>query len=513
MTTAWNNGAIVDIASPRTFRREATPLWLATACVLLGYPHPRLTEPFHYADLGCGSGFTALTVAAAFPHAEVWGFDINPVNIELGVTLAEAAGLTNIRFQEASFAGLVSDPPADLPAFDFMIADSVLSILPPEGQADLFTLFARHARAGGLVYLGYDTATGLTELAPVQTLMRVLYDAGGDTSDFAVPEIIAYLEQLRTGGAAYFTHNPVMERHLATFRAAPAHDIALTLLNRDWNPLMFADVASAMAEARCDFLGRATLQENVAWACAPEGMAALLEEAANVRIRETMQDIGARTVYRRDIFRRGLKFPNVAEHRARQEALTIAATGQPLGTLPSWQNAIPADPELYQPLADALLAGPLSAAAAARIGMLADCPFEETTNAIAMLIASGHAHPVMPAGIAAASGMGCLNAALIAAITSGEDLPALMSPLLGAAIAVSPLEALLIGALSDGGPDDLDRLTGLVASAMRTGGRQVTHNGVVVEDETQARTVLREAVADGLARRVPLFRRLGLLAG
>lgn len=172
--TNWNEGAITDIPARQRFHREATPIWLVTACTLLGSRAPSLSKPFRYADLGCGTGFTALTVAAPCPRAEVWGFDFNPANIELARDLAEQAGLANIRFMEISFEAMAALPPEQLPQFDFMIAEAVLSVVSAENRSRIQGLIQRHLRSGGLAYLGYNADTGWSEFKPLQSLLRML---------------------------------------------------------------------------------------------------------------------------------------------------------------------------------------------------------------------------------------------------------------------------------------------------------------------------------------------------
>ncbi|MSP00370.1 MAG: methyltransferase domain-containing protein [Acetobacteraceae bacterium] len=510
----WNDGAITDIAATPRFSRETTPIWLATTCALLGFRAPSLTRPFRYADLGCGAGFGALTVAATCPRAEVWGFDFNPANIEFARDLAEQAGLTNIRFMETSFETLAAMPPDSLPEFDFMIAEHVLSVISPENQRHIQTIIGRQLRPGGLAYLGYDTDTGWTEFEPIQTLMRMLFEAGTETSEFAIPDIFAYLDRLNTGGALYFKRNPILEQRLASIRRLPAADLALRWLNQDWHALMFADVADAMEEVKCDFLGRATLHENIPAASVPAGMLPLLEEAASIRIKETMQDVAAGTPYRRDIYRRGLTFVPVAAHHAQLDAITVAAMADGPLMVPTWQGPAPADPAVYDPLTEALREGRLSLAKARTLGALAGAPVEDAANAMAMLIAAGRAHPVMPDLVAreATARVSRFNDAIIDAITRGEDLGYLVSPVLGSAIPASPLEALTIGAIAYGqSVDDLDGLTGGVLMAMRRGGRAVTRDGAPIEDEAEARSVLRAVVTQILEHRVPLFRALGVL--
>jgi SAM-dependent methyltransferase len=509
----WNEGAITDIAARRRFHREVMPVWLVAACTLLGCRAPDLSQPFRYADLGCGAGFDALVVAATCPHAEVWGFDFNPANIETARDLAARAGLTNIRFVEVSFSALGA---AVLPEFDFMIAEAVLGVISPENQTHVHAAIGRHLRPGGLAYLGYPCDAGWTGFAPVQTFMRLQFEIGADTSDLAAPRNFAMLDRVKTGGAMYFSRNPILERHLAELRRRPDSDLALEFLNQDWAALMFADVADAMAEAKCEFLGRATLHENIPAASVPPAMLPLLEEAASIRIRETMQDLAAATAWRRDIYRRGLVFPSVAEHQARLGALTVVAVSRGELMLPSWHGPVAADPALYQPLDDALRDGPLTVAAARGMGLLADAPIEAAADAVAMLIAADRAHPVMPDVVVreAAAPVARLNAAIIDAVTRGEQLDHLVSPLLGTAIETNPLEVLTVGALLGGGSlDDADGLIDRVLAAMRMGGRSMTRGGVPVEAEAEVRAMVRDAVEGIVERRVPLLRSLGVLRG
>jgi SAM-dependent methyltransferase len=504
----WNAGAITDVAARPRFHREATPVWLSTACTLLGSRAPSLSRPFRFADIGCGQGFHAAVVAATCPGADVWGFDFNPANIEFGRDLAERAGLTNIRFLEVSFAEMAG---MELPQFDFMIVEAVLSVVSAENQGHVHTAIGRHLRPGGLAYLGYVADTGWAEFSPLQTVMRMLYEAGTDTSDFAVSGILPYLDQLRARGAAYFQRNPVLDRCMAEVRSRSPIDLAHELLGRDWHPLMFADVADSMAEVKCDFLGRATLHENIAREAVPPGMAPLLDDAPSIRLRETMQDVAAATPYRRDIYRRGLNFMAVAEHIDRLGAITVAALTRDAPEASSWPGQNGGDLNRYQPLIEALRDGAISVAT---VRSLAGGSAEAAADAVAMLIAAGQAHPVMPPLVAreAAGAVARLNEVIIDAITRGEELDHLVSPVLGAAVLTNPLEALTIGALLYGvKPDDLNGLTSSVSRAMQVGGRTVTRDGAAVEDAGQAASVLRESIARIVEHRTPLFRGLGVL--
>ncbi|HEY8290135.1 MAG TPA: class I SAM-dependent methyltransferase, partial [Acetobacteraceae bacterium] len=359
----WDDGYVSDVDYTRHFYRETTPVWLATAALLLGQRAPDLTRPFRYADLGCAHGFTAVTVAATCPHAEVWGFDFNPSHIESARDLAARAGVTNVRFVETSFADLAAQPHADLPAFDFVVAHGVLSWISPENQHRLTEVIGQRLRPGGLAYLSYNVDTGWSGMAPLRTLMRMLTASGSDRTDQLVPAVLDYVDRLRAAGALFFPANPALESRLKSMREQDARYIAHEYLNQDWHPLMFADVSRAMADAKCAFIGSATLSENIDAVSVPPGVMPLLAEAGNRTMRETLRDFGANQVFRRDIYRRGVQTIPMAEQHARLDELRLAWTGQKAEgdvTIATPLGSLTGRPELYRPLLALMEAGPVS---------------------------------------------------------------------------------------------------------------------------------------------------------
>jgi 16S rRNA (guanine1207-N2)-methyltransferase len=72
----------------------------------------------HLADIGCGYGPIALTLAVRSPRATVWAVDVNERALDLTRANAEVAGLTNVRVAspddvpaDVRFAALWSNPP------------------------------------------------------------------------------------------------------------------------------------------------------------------------------------------------------------------------------------------------------------------------------------------------------------------------------------------------------------------------------------------------------------------
>jgi SAM-dependent methyltransferase len=349
----WDDGYVTDVAYTSNVYREATPSWLALTALLFAQRPPDLARPFRYADLGCGNGMTAVVVAATCPHAEVWGFDFNPAHIETARTWAAAAGLTNITFVETSFADLAARDAGALPEFDFIVAHGVLSWISPANQRLVIEIIGQRLRAGGLASVTYNVTTGWAAMQPLQTLMHQIAQARPERADLALPAIFDQLTQLKDGGAKYFTVNPAVEARLDSLRNQDGRYLAHELLNADWHPLMAATVMDAMAAAKCQFLGSATLTENYDAVSQPPAMLPLIAAVTDPRLRETLRDLGMAQAFRRDVYRRGMVPLQPAEHAALLDAVGFTRIApSPVGDVAfaTAAGTVVGRPEIYQPL-------------------------------------------------------------------------------------------------------------------------------------------------------------------
>ncbi|HEY7580601.1 MAG TPA: class I SAM-dependent methyltransferase [Acetobacteraceae bacterium] len=513
----WDQGYVTDVVYTSNFYREITPVWLAATSLLLGHRPPDLAKPFRYADIGCGNGFTTLVVAAASPHADVWGFDFNPAHIEFATRLAAEAGLANVRFQEASFAGLDSAPEGTLPDFDFIVSHGVLSWISPENRQHLMGLAAKRLRPGGLVYLSYNVTTGWSAMVPVRRLMRMLAMASPERTDIAAPGVLDFVDRLKGAGALFFQAHPALESRLADLRKQDARYIAHEYLNQDWHPLMFADIAGEMLEAKCRYIGSATLAENIESASVPASVVPFLAETRDPVLRETLRDLGCAQSFRRDLYRKGTGPMPGPEQQMLLEEFTLAGLGMtmPEGgpTFPTPIGNVTGRPEIYAPLIAMLEAGQVSARDAQRSPAFAGRPLVELLQAFSLLAAGGYAHPVLPGGGTPAGRDACrrLNLAIARANANAADLPRLASPVIGSAVGGDILETLVVSEMLAGKPEDVDALTIELAAVLGRSGRSVQRDGQVVTDPADARRIVADAVATVLERRLPVLRRLGVL--
>jgi SAM-dependent methyltransferase len=515
--TGWNDGYITDVDYTRNAYREMTPAWLATTALLLGQRPPDLSQPFRYADLGCGHGLTATIVAATCPHAEVWGFDFNPVHVESGRQLASAAGLTNLHFQEASFADLAALPADGLPEFDFIVSHGVASWISPENFAHLTRIIGQRLRSGGLAYLSYNVTTGWAAVLPARTLMRTLMRSGHQRPDQAAAAIFNYLDILKDSGALFFAANPMVEKRLTETRKQDQRYLAHEFLNADWHPLMFAEMAEAMKAVKCTYIGSATLPENVDAISVPPGMMKLVTEATDPILRETLRDFGLAQTFRRDVYRRGTLPLMALEHLRLFDEVELVWTGRvpddPI-VLGSPLGQVTGMPEIYAPLMKMVMAEDHTVGALHRSDAFANRQAIDLSQAVSLLIASGYLHPALPVAVRtnARAGTDRLNAAICAFNADGGDIPRLAAATIGSEVGVDLLETLVVREALGGRSMEIDGLTDRVRAALTQAGRSVQRDGKPVGDMNQARMLVRGSVATILERRLPLLSRLGVIA-
>jgi SAM-dependent methyltransferase len=513
----WDDGYVTDVAYTTSFFREITPTWIGMSALLLGYRPPDLAKPFRYADLGCGNGFTALVIAATCPHAEVWGFDFNPAHIEFATDLASRAGLSNAHFVETSFEELAAMPPAALPAFDFMVAHGVLSWISPVNRRHLVRAIGQHLKPGGLVYLGYNVTTGWSAMLPVRTLMQLLAEASPERTDAVIPAVLDFVERVRKAGALFFQVHPSLEVRLQGLRKHNPQYIAHEYLNRDWHPLMFAEVAAELAEAKCRYIGSATFPENIDNVSVPANLVPILAEQRDQLVHETLRDLGGAQSFRRDLYRKGAApLPGPAQ-QALLDALALAGLDQEMPeagpSFPTAWGSVTGRPEFYRPLFALLAAGPVSFRQARESPAFVDKPVVDLMHAFALLVASGYAHPMLPVGDGdnGRAAARRLNQTIADANAKGADLSHLVAPAIGSALQSNPMEIFLVAGLLGGQQADAAALTADLLTILGRSGRTMQEQGKPITDPAEASRIARGLVDEMLARRLPLFERLGIV--
>ena len=353
-------------------------------------------------------------------------------------------------------------------------------------------------------------------MLPVQRLLRMVAQRHSGPSNLAIPAALEYMQKLSRSDAAFFSQNPMLATRLEQVAAHDPRYIAHEYLNAVWEPSSFDQVSAAMQEARCGFVGSATLVDNIDALAVPPGVGKLIGETTDAVMREMLRDIGAARAFRRDVYRRGTDQPVAGEHGEMLEAITITGLGREAERdiqIATGIGQATASPEIYHPVLARLTAGPLGMRELRAMPHMQGQPLSEALQVVTFLTAGGFAHPSVagPLDDAVLAASLRLNRQIALGNRRGGVTSFLAAPRLGSGVHIDPVETLLLDELAAPAPHDIGALTGRVLAILAKTGRSVLRDGVTQTDPAAARASMMETVTRIVNQRVPVLRRLGIL--
>ena len=184
-------------------------------------------------------------------------------------------------------------------------------------------------------------------------------------------------------------------------------------------------------------------------------------------LRETICDLASQTMFRADVFRRGLALVTSVDHRRHLDEVQLVSAGlayDPARTVPTGSGSVELPATTYEELVERLLDGPLTVGELRRFSALSEHNDHEVRAVVTMLAAAGYGFPTLPDWLRNGSleSTWRMNRALVDASRRGDDRGILVSPATGGGIGVSTLVALVIGEHWDGVPLEAQPLSDAV---------------------------------------------------
>jgi SAM-dependent methyltransferase len=301
MPRAEDAGYPTDVPYVRQFCKELSPALLRAAAALNGFAPPS-GDDFDYCELGCATGDTSNTLAAAYPRARFVGVDLSPEHVAQARGLASRGGLGNVRYLDADLSRLGE---ADLPACDYVVAHGVLSWIAPEMRAAMLDRAARALKPGGVLYVSYNALPGWAAVEPLRRLLRDLSAAAeGSILERAHHATLA-ARLLRDSGAEYFASNPAAAEMLSTAERMGPNYAVHEYLGEHWHPMYFADVASQMAARGLSFIGQLPLYANYRDLTIPLTAMDLFQQVRDRATFESLKDFAVNEFFRGDLYVKG----------------------------------------------------------------------------------------------------------------------------------------------------------------------------------------------------------------
>ena len=497
--SGWGGGYVTDITYMLGWYRQQSPTIIALAALLGGVAAelPGPDDPVQYLELGCGQGYGAMLLAASNPTWRVTAVDFNPAHIAAAREWAAAGGLTNITFLEADLTTLAEEPAGRaLPQFDFVSLHGLWSWIPKAAQDGIVRLLRDKVRPGGAVHLSYNALPAWGSALGMARLLRTAGRQLAWRSDRQAEEGLKLVRDLLAAEALQLRRSPMAQGVISRLDSLPSSYLAHEYMNENWAPCYHADVASALSDAKLDWVASGNLSENFPDLTLTPEQRAITQKFDDPLLRELIKDLCLDRTLRHDVFVRGARRISAAARDAVLRQIHLGLNMPPAdlpleADMPAGRAQL--SPGFYKPIAEALVGGPR------RVGELLDMPTVEgkrdnPAELVGILVGLDFSEPILRPDAAAGPEALRFNRATVHRLLRLEPLGrplAAASYRVGMAVPSTLLDLLVLDRTLDGhgGVEDL-------VDFMRP----------LVNDEAK----LREVLTQSISGRQPILRASGV---
>ncbi len=506
---------------------EYFPQRLSLIALLAGQRPPRLDQPFHLVDFGCGQGVGLCLQAALHPQALFTGIDVLPTHISHGRQLAAAAGLTNVSFQDADLIALAAQsgaapttapqPPLHPPpgSIDFVVCHGVLSWVSREVQQAIWQLASSCLRPGGLLALSYNAFPGTLSAVPFQHLVRSLQDSH-EAGSASLEAALQLSQRLQQSGAGLFHAQPGLSALLEDLPSRDPAYLPHEYNQTHWQP-RFSDAVIRLAAGHgFSFLATASLVESFE-ALLPAPFRALIAEHSDPAQRQLLRDLLVNTSFRRDLYARGLDRPWPLDSQQALGDIRIlrlisaeqleCSQPQELFRFDLSFGTMQGNPDWFGAFLRALGSEPRRIADLTSLEGIGPIPLPELLQNLALLLEKRLVAELAPPVDHTPAQR--LNRVLANGIRAGAPYRLLAAPLTGSAVALSDLDGLALAAHFEGHSEQ--GLVAAVATNLRDLGRELEQNGRALEGD-EGEEFLRHQIDRFQRSTLPRLQRLGAVA-
>jgi SAM-dependent methyltransferase len=313
---------VTDVANeiPYTFGYcdELNPLRAKLPLLKAGLEFPAIGNA---CDLGFGQG-VSVNIHAAGSSVRWYGTDGNPNHADFARQLAVEAQTRPLLVAQRFSEFCRRD---DLPDFEFIGLHGIWSWVSDEDRATIVDFARRKLKAGGILYMSYNTQPGWSAIVPVRELMRGHFmasagaDADAEGTTVRMQAAIAFAQDVFAAMPGYAFVNPSVAERVRRLSEENLSYVAHEFFCPEWHPTSFLQVASALGAAGLSYVGSADYRDHVDPINLRPTQRTLLAGITDIPLRETVRDLCMNRSFRRDYW---VKAPRGLNEVQRRTALS-----------------------------------------------------------------------------------------------------------------------------------------------------------------------------------------------
>jgi SAM-dependent methyltransferase len=504
----WTSGYVADIGYTFGYYNELNPLRARLAFLNAGLVCPEFGSA---CELGFGQGLSANIHAAASVCS--WsGTDFNPAQAGFAQELAAASGSGAQLFDE-SFAEFAA---RDLPEFDYIGLHGIWSWISDENRAVIVDFIRRKLKVGGVLYISYNTLPGWGAFAPMRHLMTEHAEVIGSEGRGIVSRIndsIDFTERLLATNPLYARANPQITERIKKLKEHNRHYLAHEYFNRDWHPMHFATMAQWLEPAKLQYACSANYVDHVeALNLTPEQQT-FLNEIPDAMFRQTVRDFMVNQQFRKDYWVKGARRLNTLQQSQALMQQRVILSSQAEDIKLTVQGAVgeaKLSEGVYIPIIQALADHkPHSVQDLIKALQGQDNPLVKVAQALLVLMAQGHLHPVQPEDINAkvANSTQRLNQHLLNLAKGSADVSFLASPVTGGGIAVGRVQQLFLLSIGQGKGQPQEWVSD-TWTLLKSQGHRLVKAGQTLQSDEENLAELTQMATTFQAKALPVLRGL-----
>ena len=506
----WTEGYVSEVDYTYGYYYELSPQRAALPLLNAGIAPPSITTA---CELAFGQG-VSINIHAAASTMRWYGTDFMPAQAGFARSLAEAAG-TEVGLFDDSFAEFYAR--TDLPDFDFIGLHGVWSWISDDSQRLIVEFLRRKLKAGGIVYISYNTLPGFASMVPLRHLLSKHAEIMGVRGHGILSRLqgaFDFVDRLLALNPLFLGANPQVAERLRGTKEQNRHYVAHEYLNRHWQPMHFAELAECLAPAKLSYAGSANYLDLIDAINLTPDQQRFLGELPDPSFRQSVRDFMVNQLFRRDYWIKGARRLAPLEHaaairgvrvvlgRARTD-ITTAVVGA-LGRRDMQSN-------IYVPILDAVgdqeskTLGEIETALRHRPEM----PLGTLFEAVMVLLGKGDLMLVQDEAVQAKARPQTdrLNRHLLERARGSGDLLFLASPVTGAGIAATRFHQLFLLAMQER-RKTAEELAVYAWETIGPQGQRVLKDGKALDTAEENLTELTAQASEFLDKRLTVLQKL-----